>query len=163
MAEPWVINASPVILLAKVGLIQHVPALARPLVIPEPVAVEIRQCRAADAAVAWVNGAGSEFIQPPSPELANLRSAKVGAGERAVIAWAVANPGFFAVLDDAGARTLASQNGVPLIGTVGVVLKLKNVGVIAEVKPLLLRIRQAGGFIGDKLLREALLDAGEQP
>ena len=162
MAEPWVINASPVILLAKAGLIQHVPALAQALVIPEPVAVEIRQCREADAAVAWINGVGAGFIRPPAPELPGLHKAKVGFGERAVIAWAVANPGFIAVLDDAGARSLALQNGVRLIGTVGVVLKLKKAGIITEAKTHLLRIRQAGGFIGDKLLREALLDVGEQ-
>ena len=34
MAEAWVINASPLILLAKIGLIAKVPALAEPLVVP---------------------------------------------------------------------------------------------------------------------------------
>lgn len=163
MAEPWVINASPVILLAKVGLLQHVPALAQPLVVPEPVAEEIRQGRATDAAVVWINGPGREFIRPPAPELEQLRPAKIGAGEMAVIAWAVANPGFVAVLDDAGARAQAVQQGVLLIGTIGVILKLKKAGIIAEARPHLISIRQAGGFIGEKLLREALQDAGELP
>ena len=163
MAESWVINASPVILLAKVGLIQHVPALAHTLVIPEPVAIEIRQCGATDAAVVWVNGGGGKYIQPPAPELAALRSARIGDGEKAVIAWAVKRPGFVAVLDDAEARTLALQHGVPLIGTVGVILRMNRVGLITQAKPHLLAVRQAGGFIGEKLFHEALHDVGEQP
>lgn len=163
MAESWVINASPVILLAKAGLIQHLPALAQPLVIPEPVAAEIRQGPAEDAAVAWIRGEGNRFIHPPVPELDALHRARIGEGEKSVIAWAVAHPGCVAVLDDAAARALALPYGVPLIGTIGVVLKLKQSGLIAGVRPHLVVIRTAGGFISEQLFRKTLLDAGEQP
>lgn len=161
MAESWIINASPVILLAKAGLIHQVPVLAQPLVIPEPVAVEIQSCRTLDAAVAWMNQMGRTFVRTSAPELAELHASRIGSGERAVLSWAVANPGFVAVMDDAEARALAARHGVPLLGTVGVVLKLKRARLIEAVKPHLLEIRKAGGFIGDKLLREALLIAGE--
>lgn len=161
MAESWVINASPVILLAKAGLIHHVPVLAQPLVIPEPVAVEIQSCRTVDAAIAWMNQMGRTFVRRPAPELAELHASRIGSGGRAVPSWAVANPGFVAVMDDAEARALAARYEVPLLGTVGVVLKLKRARLIEAVKPHLLEIRRAGGFIGDKLLREALLIAGE--
>ena len=163
MADPWVINASPVILLAKVGLIQHVPSLAHPLVIPEPVAEEIRQCRTVDVAVSWINGNGRSFVQPPVQELAELRGTKIGSGERSVISWAAANRGFVAVMDDSGARVFAERFRLPVLGSVGIILRLKKVGLIGEVKPHLLEIRRAGGYIGDKLFCEALQHAGEQP
>jgi predicted nucleic acid-binding protein len=161
VAESWVINASPVILLAKVGLMDHVPSLAQPLVIPEPVAEEIRQCRSKDLAVAWINGPGQRFIQTAVKESAGLADSDIGPGERSVISWAVANPNFVAVLDDYGARIAAQRLGVRLLGTVGVVLQLKKAGLIGEAKSHLLEIRRVGGFIGHELFHEALRRAGE--
>lgn len=101
MADSWVINASPVILLAKVGLISFVPLLAQRLVVPEPVAGEILAGGRTDEAAAWIEGEGRKFIGPAASELESLREARIGEGEKAVIAWAVAHPGFIAVLDDA--------------------------------------------------------------
>src|ERR1017187_1697474 len=46
MSEPRVINALPVILLAKAGLMECVSSLAETFVIPEPVADEIFSVRA---------------------------------------------------------------------------------------------------------------------
>src|SRR5580692_7648047 len=125
--------------------------VAQPLIIPEPVAAEIRQCREVDAAVKWIEGAGKQFISPPAVESADLIKAGIGPGERAVIAWAVANPGFTAVLDDSEARMIARRLGVPVLGTVGVVLNLKAAGLVPEIKTHLLEIRRVGGFMSDAL------------
>ena len=162
MSEDWVINTSPVILLAKVALIQYLPSVAQSLVIPEPVAAEIRQCREVDAAVKWIQGNGKQFVRPAVKELAELSGADIGLGERSVIFWAAANPGFVAVLDDSEARSAARRLGVRVLGTVGVVLVLKSRGLIGEVKPRLVEIRRVGGYISDGLFREALRSAGEQ-
>jgi predicted nucleic acid-binding protein len=163
VSEPWVINASPVILLAKAGLIERVPALGDPLVIPEPVADEILRVQGEDAAVRWLKGAGKEFVRAPVAELAELSDFGIGAGERAVISWAKAHHGFLAVMDDREARVAAQQLGVHVIGTVAVVLRLKRAGLISEVKSPLLGIKVSGGYIGDELFREALRSAGEKP
>ena len=162
MSEHWVINASPVILLAKVGLIGFVPSIVSSLVIPQPVVEEITSIRN-DAASEWVHGNGRSFIQPAVAELEYLASTEIGEGERSVISWALAHSGFVAVLDDREARNIAQRLGVKVIGTVGVVLRLKKAGSISEVKPHLLKIREMGGYIGEGLFRESLLRAGEQP
>jgi predicted nucleic acid-binding protein len=161
VSEAWVINASPVILLAKAGLIKHLSTLANPLVIPEPVVAEINLHREEDAAVEWLRHEGQEFVQPAVSELLVLSSYGIGAGERSVISWAVANQGFTAVLDDYEARKAAQQLGVPVLGTVGVVLLLKQCNLIPDAKTSLLTIRRAGGFLSDTLLREALKRVGE--
>jgi hypothetical protein len=41
LSEAWVINASPVILLAKAGLMECVSSLAETFVVPKPVADEL--------------------------------------------------------------------------------------------------------------------------
>lgn len=161
MAEPWVINASPIIVLAKIGLIEKVPALAGPLVVPEPVAEEINRGAADDAAVRWLEGAGRGFIRPAEPVPSQLAGSGIGRGEKSVIAWALVHPGFVAVLDDSAARSQARSLSVPVLGTVGVVIRMRQAGLIDKVKPRLLQIRQEGGYIGESLLKEAIRCAGE--
>jgi predicted nucleic acid-binding protein len=158
--ESWVINASPIILLAKVGLIERVPGVAESMVVPQPVVEEILRARG-DAAARWLSGAGRQFIRPAVAELTELSGSEIGSGERAVISWAAAHRGFSAVLDDREARTIARRLGIKIIGTVGVVLRLKQAGLIHEVKPHLMQIKQVSGYISDDIMREALRSAGE--
>jgi predicted nucleic acid-binding protein len=161
VAESWVINASPTILLAKAGLIELVPRLTMRCVIPQPVVSEILNVRGQDAAANWLKQSGKTFIEPAVAELSSLAQSDIGPGERAVISWAAAHPGFVAVLDDLEARMIAHKLGIPLIGTVGVVLRLKKAGLISEAKPHLQNIRAAGGYIGDELFNAALKQVGE--
>lgn len=162
MPESWVINASPTILLAKAGLIELVPKLVSEFVIPQPVVLEILNVRGQDAAAQWLNTAGGKFARPAVAEFTTLAGSEIGPGERAVISWAAAHPGFVAVLDDLEARKMAQKLGIKIIGTVGVVLRLKKAGLILEAKTHLQTIRKAGGYISDQLFREALLQVGEK-
>ena len=163
MAESWVINASPTILLAKAGLIALVPKLTAEFVIPQPVVSEILNVHTQDAATVWLSQSGKQFIRPAVAELPKLSGMGIGPGERAVISWAVAYPDFVAVLDDFEARAVAQELGLKIIGTVGVVLRLKKSGLISEAKTHLKNIRDAGGYIGDELFHEALRQVGEKP
>jgi predicted nucleic acid-binding protein len=162
VSESWVINASPVILLAKAGLMELVASPAEPFVVPEPVADEILGVRGEDAAARWLRENGKPFICPAVAELAELSGSGIGSGERSVISWAAAHRGFIAVLDDREARVIAQRLGIKILGTIGVVLRLKQAGLISEAKPHLMQIKMVGGYIGDELLREALRRAGEQ-
>jgi predicted nucleic acid-binding protein len=161
VSDSWVINASPVILLAKAGLVEHVSRIADPLVIPQPVAAEIAMPAKEDAAVRWLKGPGKQFVRPPVIELSVLSTSSMGAGERSVISWAAVNREFTAVLDDYEARVIAQKIGVRVLGTVGVVLRLKQAGLIPDAKTALLTIRSMGGYVSDALLREALQLVGE--
>jgi predicted nucleic acid-binding protein len=163
VSESWVINTSPTIVLAKAGLMDLVPRLVSRLVIPEPVALEIRHARRDDLAVRWLDGPGTAFIEPAVPELSSLSASQIGAGERAVISWAGSRAGFAAVLDDREARQIAAQLGVRVLGTVGLVLRLKKAGLIPAVRPRLLALRAAGAYIGEDLFAEAIRLAEEQP
>jgi predicted nucleic acid-binding protein len=160
VSESWVINASPIILLAKVGLIERVPELAQSLVVPQPVVDEILRARG-EAAARWLSEAGRQFIRPAVGELTELSGSNIGSGERAVIAWAAAHRGFRALLDDREARIMAQRLGIRILGTVGVVLRLKKAGLILEARSPLMQIKQVGGYISDDLMREALRSAGE--
>lgn len=85
MSNRWVVNASPLILLAKVGRIDLLPKLAAELVIPASVADEIRAGPPDDPARNWLVSAAAPRIKPDAPIAAEIASWDLGAGETAVL------------------------------------------------------------------------------
>jgi uncharacterized protein len=67
----------------------------------------------------------------------------------------------FIILDDRNARRIAQQLNLEVIGTVGMLLRAKQKGVIIEIKPLLTALEQADFRISESLVQNALLLAGE--
>jgi predicted nucleic acid-binding protein len=84
-----------------------------------------------------------------------------GAGEAEVISWALAHPGFVAVLDDRAARRLAAQQGVPVVGSLRVIVKAKELGLIPSARPTLEKLRGSGAYVSDDLIDRAISLAGE--
>ncbi len=84
----------------------------------------------------------------------------IDAGEASAIAVAL-EVGGGVLIDDKAGRAVASRLGCPLLGTVGVLVLGKRKGLVAEVRPLLDRLRQSGYFLGDALVVDALRLAGE--
>lgn len=63
MNRKWVTNASPLILLGKIGRIVWLESLSKELVIPDGVAVEVRAGIESDAAANWIANSGSIYIR----------------------------------------------------------------------------------------------------
>ena len=156
MADRWVMNASPVILLAKAEVIHTVPQLCDELVIPAGVVSEIQTGAVADAGRSWLAGTGGQFVRAAPPIPSALADWHGGAGEAEVMAWALAYSGFTAVLDDLKARNKAKTLGLAVIGTVGIILRAKQRGLIASAKPALERLRGAGAHLSDVLINRAI-------
>ncbi len=54
----------------------------------------------------------------------------LGAGEAAVLTWAIARRGTIAIVDDLAGRKCARAHGIPLTGTLGLVLSARKSGKI---------------------------------
>lgn len=161
MAERWVVNASPVILLGKAGVIHLLPLLCDELVVPAGVVAEVQQGRLADAGRAWLAGEGGKYVRPAPPLHPALAAWNGGAGEAEVISWALAHSGFLAVLDDRAARRLASLQGVPVLGSLRVIVKAKESGLVPTARPALEKLRDAGAYVSSELIDRAIGLAGE--
>jgi predicted nucleic acid-binding protein len=161
MADRWVVNASPLILLGKAGILQLLGSLCDELVIPAGVVSEVQQGRIADLGRSWLVGEGAQFIRPAPPLHRALDRWNGGAGEAEVISWALANPGFVAVLDDQAARRMASQHGVAVIGSLRVIVKAKERGLIPAARPVLEKLRGGGAYVSDELIDRAIALACE--
>ena len=161
MAEPAVVNASPLILLARGGLFDLLRVAGERLIVPAAVANEIRRRGPADPTVRAIDQAGWLTVADDPPIPPAILAWDLGAGESAVLAWAQANPGTEAICDDLAARRCAATLGVPVRGTLALVLAARQRGIIDRARPLLERLRQAGMYLSDEVLDRALAKVGE--
>lgn len=150
-----VLNASPVIVLAKSGLLDSLIQLTEQAWIPEPVASEVCETSdPSDPARAWIDR-HSGLVQSANSIPAFITAWDLGAGESAVLALAAENPGFTAVLDDLAARRCAQAMGLEIVGTIGLILLGKRAGVIPTASAAFDAVVAAGLYISPAHLARA--------
>lgn len=99
--------------------------------------------------------------EPPVVNAPPLIYLAHGPGETAVLSWAQAHPCCLAIVDDLAARRCAEALGIPIIGTLGLVLRAKRKEYLPAARPVLEELRQAGMYLGDRVLNQALALVGE--
>lgn len=154
-------NASPLIYLTQVKLLEVLHEPGVPVVVPDRVLAEIGAHGASDPAVVAVTAASWIQIVPPPPIPQQVIDWGLDPGESAVLALALEQPGSMAILDDLDARRCAASLDLPTQGTLGLILVAKGLGLIAEVRPLIDQLRQAGFFVSPALAEQVLRAAGE--
>jgi len=104
---------------------------------------------------------GIALAEAPSRPLIRLLRRTVDAGEAEVIALGTELDGAHVVLDDAAARTEATDLGLAVVGTIGLVIRAKHAGHISLAKPLLDALQESGFWMSEALYRHALRRADE--
>lgn len=158
--QTWVINASPLILLGKINQLELVERLASRLIVPQSVTDEIAagaQDRSIQSTLNWAQ----RHIHPDMAVPVSILKWDIGAGESQVLAQCMRHNGSKAVLDDGEARAAAQAHQIPLVGTLGIILRAKQSGLVAEAKPLIEQLLANGSYLSDSLVREALRKVGE--
>src|SRR5258708_4647255 len=110
VSEVWVVNASPIIVLAKAGYLKLLQELPGELLVPEPVAAEILAGPDSDPARQTLDKRWGKRITPEKVPN-ELLEWGLGAGETAVLAIARERARCTAILDDAAARSCAKAFG----------------------------------------------------
>ena len=161
MAEVWIVNSSPLIVLGKAGGLHLLESLASRLIVPRSVAEEIAGGPAADPARRWLQHDGAAYVAPHIPVPLVVTALNLGAGESAVLACALSIAGSEAIIDDLAARRAAAALRIPCRGTLAVILTAKQRGLIPAAAPLFDRVQQAGLFTSATLRQQALALVGE--
>lgn len=158
----WIFNASPVILLGKIHQLHLIEALSPGFRIPRAVIEEIGAGCSDDPAVKWLqNPSIADHIVdvPAAPPF--LVQWDLGAGETAVLSLALAQNGAVAVLDDLAARKFALTFQIPLLGTLGLLIRAKNAGLVGRIAPHIQNLESAGANLSLAVIARALLLANE--
>lgn len=149
-----VINASPLIFLAKLGIIDVLPRLFKEFVIPQGVRSEVARGR--DEAADWINENGGQYIKDVGPVPDIIMAWDLGLGESQVLAFSKKHANFIAGIDDKAARNCAKSLNLDIIGTIGLILLAQRQKSIDDATPFLLRLREFGYRIENDLFRHAL-------
>jgi predicted nucleic acid-binding protein len=159
---PLVCDTSMLLYLGRINQINLIPALFEPVYVPEPVFWELDAGRTLrpdttnPRSLGWATQVGVT-----TTELGRLPPNRLGDGERAVIAYSCAHPGCIVGLDDRQARLIAGQLNLTVVGTIGILIKARQAGLITEVRELLDAVQLQGLRIRGELYTEALKLAGE--
>lgn len=156
-----VTDASPLIYLARADGLWLAQVIAPTILVPRAVAEELEAKGQNDVAVQALRGTPWLQIVEPVPPPPETRRWDLGRGEAAVLAWAHSHPGTLAILDDAQARRCAKSLQVPLIGTLGIVLRARSAGLIPAARPVLKRLVAQGMYLSGEVIEKALALAEE--
>ncbi|MCD6289567.1 MAG: DUF3368 domain-containing protein [Anaerolineae bacterium] len=154
MTERWVLNASPIIVLARIGQEHLLRALTNGVMVPRAVVTEIEAGPADDPARHLIAEGYLTIVEAaPVPE---ILAWDLGAGETAVLSYALSKPGWMAILDDAAARKCARSFGLRFKGTLAVVILAKQRGLIPSATEVLCSLLNTGFHLDENVIREAL-------
>ncbi|MEN8217832.1 MAG: DUF3368 domain-containing protein [Pseudomonadota bacterium] len=162
MVKRPVIDASPLIFLSRAGkldLLQQV--VNTDVVVPVAVETEIQQYGEDDVTVQAVAQTNWLVLvnTPPIPKV--IQSYHLGTGESAVLTLGSLNPNTEVIIDDLAARRCASALGIPVRGTLGLVVMAKQRGIIPAARPIVEQLLQSGMYLSGSVINKVLALVGE--
>lgn len=154
-------DTSPLQYLFQLDLFDLLPSLYGQVLVPEAVAREIAAGRSRGVSLPELTSLPWVTIRKITSARVLLMAPDLGAGEREVLALAVELSDPLVVLDDALARRFARRLELPLTGTLGLLLKAKEIGRIDRIKPSLETLDSLGFRLDDRTRASVLEIAGE--
>ena len=159
MANPIAVtNTSPVIALVSIGHLHLLDELFDRIVVPPAVWAELIDKPGAPEPAQLLALRNIAFYpqQPIPPEAADL-----DVGERDAIALATSLAGSWVLLDEIKARRIAEQLGLPVKGTLGILVEAKRRGFVPALRQLLDSLVATGFHLAPDLIATVLSTAGE--
>lgn len=158
-----VADAGPLIHLGAIGRLEIVRRLWPDVLVPDAVVREVTVTGAGLPGAEAVKAAG--WLTVASPSNADVVSALLGSGlhrgEAEAIALAVERRAERLLIDERQGRLTAEGMGVPVIGSIGILVAAKARGEVERVAPLLAELRASGLWISDALVTRVLVAVGE--
>lgn len=154
VTEVIVADSGPLIALAQIGRLELLRVLYDRVTVPPAVAREVAP--SLGPLPTWI-----DVRRPSLPLVARPPREGLHVGEYEAFLLAIELEADLVLVDDRGARRWARARDLPIVGTVGVLLRAKDQGVVARVRPVLDALVATGLYLSDALYREVLETAGE--
>ena len=156
-----VCRTSPLQYLHQIGQLRILPALAGSIIVPISVQAELDAGIAKGLDLPKIENLNWIQIRAPISVKAASLITDLGPGESQVLMLALETPGSIALLDDGLARRVAIARGIPIKGTLGLLLDAKRAGHITVVKPSLDKLQDLGFRLAEPTRAAVLKLAGE--
>jgi predicted nucleic acid-binding protein len=162
MPEVVISNTTPIITLLGIGKIGVLKDLYGEVIIPEAVAREIEQGK---DKVSYIDLKTLDWIKIRPLQNRTLYQYllnELDEGEAEVIALAQELSARLLIIDERLARHKAGLNNFVCVGTLGLLLKAKEKGLITAIEPLLMQMQANGIWLAESLIEQVLRQAGER-
>jgi len=157
MPKTVIVNSTPIIALLGIGQLDILNSLYGDIIIPEAVRDEVSvKDEHALINYSWIKVNAISNVAAKEAFISSLHD-----GEVEVMILAKEHDADLVIIDDGLARRYAKYQGLTVTGTVGVLCRAKQNGVINSIKPLLDDLCGFGFYISDNVFKEALRLAGE--
>lgn len=158
-----VVNTTPIIALALLGKLDLLHQLYSQVITPSAVRTEVLAGGSTGMGSAELQGATwIRVVSLQDPQRADLL-ADLDRGEAEVIVLAQELNADLVIIDEHLARRHARRLGLALTGTLGVLLKAKQLGLIDAIAPLIEQLQIGGIRLGDTVIATVLELADERP
>lgn len=157
---PVIINNSPLSSLWNIGQLNLVHQLYGDVLIPyavfeEFVAISQSQRLQTISTSAWL-----QVVHLANP-LHAISYSNLDQGEAEVLALAVERSARLIIMDELKGRRQAKRLGLPLTGTLGILISAKRIGLIPTVQPLLSELQANGLYLSESLVARVLKQVQE--
>ena len=158
-----VVNTTPLIALSHVGHLDILKKLYGEIIIPEAVYNELSVkaesiCKkAVESSLDWIR-----VVKIQNQMAKTMYKTQLHDGEVEVMILAKEVVADVVIIDDANAKKHAKYLGLPVTGTVGVLIKAKQEGYINELRSILQRMVESGIYLSQSLIELCLKQAGEE-
>ena len=158
--NPVISNNSPLVALWHLDRLSLLWDLYTEVWIPQEVEKEFLGTKKKSRQEALNNAPWIKTVDLADSEKASVYD-RLDSGEAAVLALANEHETRLIIIDEKKARQEVLKIGLPFIGTVGILLKAKEEGLIGEIKPLLIVLQESGIYLDESLIAYALREADE--
>jgi predicted nucleic acid-binding protein len=153
-------NTTPIISLLKIGKLEILKVLYDEIYIPQEVFNEIE---AGKQKKYYLNLLAFEWIK--IEQIQDRKSIAyfldLDKGEAEAIVLATESEADLILLDESLGRFHAKHAGLRVTGTIGILVKAKKQGLISELKPLILELKEKGVWLSESLIERILELANE--
>jgi predicted nucleic acid-binding protein len=150
-----VADTSPLCYLIMIGEIDLLPRLFSQNLVPKAVLAELSDEDAPKAVQSWTSNLPSWVTVSPDPSQSAVGLEKLQAGERAAILLAESMKADLIILDERAARRLATDRGLRVAGTLGILGEAAMRGWV-ELTPAIDRLRTTNFRYSPALLKATL-------
>ena len=152
-----IVNSTPIISLREIGLLDVLEKLYKTITIPEAVRKEVT-VRNPKSLVGydWIH-----VQQITNKTAKETFSSALHDGEVEVMLLAKEIGANLVIIDDGLARKHAKYLGLKITGTIGVLLRAKQDGIIKDLRPYLNEMIRYGFYVSENVYQEVVRLAGE--